>query len=737
MDIDRGCPTGLELAQPQSNAADPRVFVRQNKAGHFSLELLVRGAKCAGCLSKIENGVKAISGIENARLNLSTGRFTADWADTKFDPRQIVQTIVDLGYGAIPFQSQIGNSLQDKEAQNLLLAMTVAGVAMMFVMMFSQPIWMAAIYGEMGEGTRTLFHWLSALVALPAGLYAGMPFFSSAYNSLKKGHTNMDVPISLALILTAALSVYSTAKHGEHAFFDAIVMLEFFLLIGRYLDHRLRQKSRIAAQELMALQAVTAQRIGANGEATSVAVSNIAPNDLLIILPGDRIPVDGIVETGTSQADFSMINGETAPVLIGVGQKLLAGVLNLSGSITLRASAKSDDSFLAEIARLIEAGEQSKSQYVRLADKAAAAYVPLVHGAALLTFLGWLVVGGGFEQAIWNACAVLIITCPCALGLAVPAVQVVASGRLFKAGILVKSGDALERLAAVTHIVFDKTGVLTSGQPKWTNRAEIANEVIEIAVGLARASRHPLARALARAIGPGPAITGANEVPGYGIEATIGGNLVRMGRAEWVGASQTTSNESELWFKNGGATAIRFSFEDSLRADTIATITAIKAMGIKVEVLSGDKLEVVEKTAKEAGIAEFRGAQSPFEKAARLDELANNGAKVMMVGDGLNDAPALARAFVSMAPGAAADASQSAADLVFQGEKLDAVREAIVVGRLSKQRVLENFWFSAIYNLVTVPLAVLGMVTPPIAAIAMSSSSIIVSLNALRLHRYK
>jgi Cu2+-exporting ATPase len=734
---DRGCPTGLDIARPLTNAADPKIFVRQAKDGDFSLELLVKGAKCAGCLSKIENGLLALDGIKGARLNLSTGRLTTKWQSANFDPQKIVQTIVDLGYGAIPFQSQIGNSPVDKEAQDLLLALTVAGVAMMFVMMFSQPIWMAAIYGEMGEGTRTLFHWLSAIVALPAGIYAGMPFFSSAYRALRKGHTNMDVPISLALILTAALSVYSTSNHGEHAFFDAIVMLEFFLLIGRYLDHRLRQRSRVAAQELLALQAVSAQKVMPNGETTSVAVNDITTNDLILILPGDRIPVDGIIETGTSQADFSMINGETAPVMIGEGQKLLAGVLNLSGVITIRAIAKSDDSFLAEIARLVEAGEQSKSLYVRLADKAARAYVPIVHSAALLTFLGWLMVGGGFEKAIWNACAVLIITCPCALGLAVPAVQVVASGRLFKAGILLKTGDALERLATVNHVVFDKTGVLTTGQPKWINRDEISEEIINSAVVLARASRHPLARSIARAVGPGPASTSANELPGYGIESIVDGVLVRMGRAEWVGATQSTNNESELWFKSGSDPAVRFTFEDSLRPDAVATISAIRSMGIGVEVLSGDKLEVVQKSAHEAQISDFRGGQTPLDKAARLDELSKSGFKVLMVGDGLNDAPALARAFVSMAPGAAADASQSAADLVFQGEKLDAVREAIAVGRLSKQRVLENFWFSALYNLLTVPLAVFGLVTPPIAAIAMSSSSIVVSLNALRLHKVR
>lgn len=703
----------------------------------YALELLVRGAKCAGCLGKIENGVKAIKGVENARLNLSNGRFSVAWHEASLDPRQIVQTIVNLGYGAMPFQTEEANSQKDKDAHELLMSMTVAGVATMFVMMFSEPIWMANKYGEMGIGTRTMFHWLSALIAIPAGAYSGMIFFKSAWAALKNGHANMDVPISLAIILTAFLSLYSTANHGEHAFFDAIVMLEFFLLIGRYLDHRLRQRSRIAAQELMALQAVTAQKINQDGSIVSVAVNKIEEGDFLQILPGDRFPVDGTIIEGRTQGDFSMVSGETAPVLLDIGQEVRAGVLNLSGQVKLCATKKSDDSFLSEIARLIEAGEQSKSKYVRLADKAASLYVPLVHGAALLTFVGWLIIGSGFEKAIWNACAVLIITCPCALGLAVPAVQVVASGRLFKNGILVKSGDALERLASITNIVFDKTGVLTKGMPELSNKNEIPNDILQKAALLARASRHPLARAIARYAGPGPSVKNANELAGFGIEAQIDGKKARMGRAEWVGAAIDETSETELWFKIGDEPATRFSFEDVLRKDTAKTIKTLKAMGFEIEILSGDRIAAVKRIANEIEIANFKAGLTPFEKAQRLDELKAENKNALMVGDGLNDAPSLAKAHVSIAPGAAADASQSASDMVFQGEELSAIIEAITVSRLAKKRVLENFWFSAIYNLVTVPVAIIGLVTPQFAAIAMSTSSIIVSLNALRLYQAK
>jgi P-type Cu2+ transporter len=384
---------------------------------------------------------------------------------------------------------------------------------------------------------------------------------------------------------------------------------------------------------------------------------------------------------------------------------------------------------------LIEAGEQSRSLYVRLADKAAEVYVPLVHGAALLTAVVWLWIGADPRTAIMNACAVLIITCPCALGLAVPAVQIVATGQLFRRGILVKSGDALERLANVRHVAFDKTGVITLGQPKLINGAEIEPDDLAAAALLARASRHPLARALAREAGPGPAIKGTQEIAGCGVEADWEGTRARLGRAAWCGAPEASSEETELWFTRQGHAPLRFAFEDSVRVDARATVNALSEMNISQEILSGDREEAVRRAANEAGIAQFRAELHPADKAAALALLGTQGTKSLMVGDGLNDAPALAAAYVSMAPGAAADASQSAADLVFQGDKLDSVRASIQMAQLAKARILENFAFSALYNLIAAPLAMFGLVTPFIAAIAMSSSSIIVTLNALRLVR--
>lgn len=693
----------------------------------------MRGARCAGCLRKIETGVAALPGVAQARLNLTTGRLSVTWQDDRIDPRTIVQRVIDLGYQAQPFDPGKAQAIIDQEGRHLLICMAVAAFAAMNIMMFSVPIWSAHFNGEMEEGTRTMFHWISACIALPTAAYAGMPFFKSAWNALKKGRANMDVPISLGVLLASGLSVAETVRGGEHAYFDAVAMLLFFLLIGRYLDHALRQKARQAARDLLALQAVTASRLEPDGTAVSVAVGEIRPGDQVIILPGDRIPVDGTILEGVSEADFSLLTGETAPVALGQGQKVRAGALNLSGRLVLAASARSDDSFLAEIARLVEMGEQSKSIYVRWADKAAKLYVPVVHAAAFLTAVTWLLLGAEPRVAILNACAVLIITCPCALGLAVPAVQVVASGRLFKRGILLKSGDALERLAEIDFIAFDKTGILTLGQPRLRGEAVIAEATLAQAALLARASRHPLARAIARAAGPGPAIEDAREVPGCGVEAQIDGLRARLGRATWVGIEDAQSEETELYFAIQGQSPVRFCFEDTLRPDAIETIQALKVRGFQPIILSGDRKGAVARAALATGIETFLGELTPFEKAAYLDGLNAQGHHVLMVGDGLNDAPALAKAFVSIAPGTAADASQSAADLVFQGDQLGSVIEAIEVARTAKKRVMENFWFAALYNFIAAPIAMLGLVTPFIAAIAMSSSSIIVTLNALRL----
>ena len=707
--------------------ADLGAFLRTGEDGRTSLDLLVPDARCAGCMSKIEREVRALSGVTAARLNLTQKRLTVEFAGGG-DPTGVVETLRRLGYPATPYDPGQARAAHDREGRQLVLALAVAGFGVMNTMMFSVPIWAGLFGQELGPATRTVMMWFSGAVGAPCALYAGMPFFRSAWRSLKARRANMDVPISIGVLFTLAISFSETILGGRDAYFDAAVSLLFLLLIGRWLEHRLRARASSAAADILALQAPTATVLGPGDALTMRPLADVQPGDRLLLRPGERVPVDSRILSGASELDNSLLTGETAPVAVGLGADCRAGALNLSGTLRLVAMARSEDSAVAAIARLVEAGAQSKSRYVRLADKAAAIYVPVVHTVALLTFAGGWALGLGPREALIRAVAVLIVTCPCALGLAVPAVQITASARLFRRGVLVKSGAALERLAEVDHVVFDKTGVLTLGRPRLVDPMPRA---VAMAAPLARASRHPLARALAETAGPGPLATDVIEQAGQGVEGLIDGRRARLGRAGFLDVARAGS-ETELWFGFDGETRIRFHFADALRLDAAGTVADLIARGLTVEVLSGDLEGPVARAAEMVGIAVWRAGQTPQDKAARIDELTQAGRKVLMVGDGLNDAGALAKAHAAMAPGTALDASQNAADLVFSGEKLGAVTVAFDVARSARRRALENFGFAALYNALAAPAAILGLVNPFVAAIAMSGSSLVVTLNALR-----
>ncbi len=738
-----GCPSGLSAPTddevPPANLA---VFVRKGAHGDDVLELMVEGASCAQCIKKIEGGLLALPGVADARLNLSTKRLRVAWRPGALAPESIAATLARLGYAAAPFDPELAQQNVDEEGRFLLRCLAVAGFGAMNIMMFTTPVWFG---DDMGGDTRTLMHWFGALVAVPCGLYAAQPFFRSAWKALRAGRANMDVPITLAVVLTFAMSIAETAMGGAHTYFDGVTMLLFFLLIGRYLDHRLRERARTAAREILALQAVSARRVGSNGEIEAVASRDIAIGDRLLLAVGERALCDGVILEGASDLDCSMLTGETLPTPARAGDRILAGSINASRPITMRVEARAENSAVAELARLIEVGEQGRGRFVRIADRAAALYVPIVHGAAALTLIGWLVgplalqamgfdvADPGLRVALANAVAVLIITCPCALGLAVPAVQVVATGRLFKAGVLVRSGDALERLAQVDTVVFDKTGTLTLGKPKVVSAPDEA--ALIAAASLARVSRHPLSRALVEAAGPGAAVLGAIEIPGEGVEAQLDGKTARLGKRTFAAPSEGDANDGspELWFKRGDEKPVRFVFADALRADAAKAVAELSARGLRIEMLSGDRRGAVEVAALGVGIDDWRSGVTPAQKTARMQALRGLGRKALMVGDGLNDAAALAAAHASASPGHAVEASQAAADLVLQGDALMGLVVAIDVAKRAKRRAGENLAFSALYNVIAAPLAAAGFLTPLIAAVAMSSSSLIVTLNALRM----
>ena len=702
------------------------------------MTLTVGNVHCAGCIARIERTLRAEAGVTGARVNLGTRRLSLEWRAGETDPRKLMGIVAALGYPVAPFEAESADSPAHVAEKELLRSLAVAGFAAGNVMLLSVAVW-AGAFSDMEAATRDLFHWLSALIALPAVVYAGQPFYAGAWRALRAGAMSMDVPISVGVILASAMSLFETVRGGEHAYFDAAVTLLFFLLVGRYLDLRARAQARSTAENLLALGKTAAVVLESDGSRRSVPAADLVPGMRVLVMPGDRVPADGVLADGTTEVDTSLVTGETLPVKVTAGDRLFAGTLNLTAPAHLTVTAAGKDTLLAEIVRLMESAEQGRARYVRLADRVSRLYAPVVHILAILAFAGWVLVGGlAWQEALLIAVAVLIITCPCALGLAVPVTQVVASGLLLRRGIIVKSPDGLERLAAADTIVFDKTGTLTLGRPELATN-DVPEEDLTLAVSLACLSRHPLSRALTRAAGrlSVPAAHDVREVPGYGLEGRVGDAILHLGNRDWCGVAGDRAVDGgegpELWFSRSGCAPRRFVFADPPRPDAAATIARLKSAGYRIELLSGDRAPTVARMAAAVGIDEWRAACLPVDKVTRLNDLARDGRKVAMVGDGLNDAPALAAGFVSLSPASAADISQTAADLIFQGDGLAPVATAFATARATGRVVRQNLALAILYNLLAVPIAIAGLATPLVAAVAMSSSSLLVTVNALLL----
>ena len=720
------CPA-CAAAPERSEAAAVRPEGRLRR-----VELSLPSIHCAACISGVERTLDAEPGVAAARVNLTLKRASVTAEDTPGLETRLIAALAARGFEARPLDSAALEATRtDAAGRDLLARIGVAGFAAMNVMLFSISVWSGAT-----GTTRDLMHWISAAIAIPAVAFAAQPFFANALRALAARRLDIDVPISTAILLAAGVSLRETIGSGDQAFFEAALMLTFFLLVGRYLAHRTRAGARSAAAEIAALEVATAERIGPDGNRATVPLDAVRPGDLLAVAPGARIPVDGTVAAGRSEIDPSLLTGETMPEPVAPGAAVRAGMLNLSGALQVRAVALGEDTLLREIARLVEAAERSRGRYASLADRAARAYSPVVYVAAVAAVLGWGLSTHDWRLAVNVAAAVLIVTCPCALGLAVPAVLTAASGRLFRQGVLLKDGEALEKLAAVDAAVLDKTGTLTTGRPRLTNASELDPAVFAAAAALAAGSGHPLSRAIAAAaaeagVRPAP-VADLVEHPGLGSEATLDGRRVRLGRAEWTGGAGPL-DRTATWLRLGDEPAVALVFADAPRPEAAATVARLKAAGLSVTLLSGDAEGPVRALAESLGIGRWIARATPAGKVAELDALRAAGRRVLMIGDGLNDAAALAAAHVSISPASAIDASRSAADLIILGDRIDRAADALELARTARRRILENFALSFGYNLVAVPVALAGQVTPLIAALFMSASSIVVVLNAMRL----
>ena len=670
------------------------------------------GIHCAGCIARVEAALADIQGLHTARVNLSRKqvRVTAQ-PGTGAGPA--LSALQAAGYEAHELDHDALVPGKDRQARVLLNRIAVAGFAMMNVMVLSVAVWAGA-----GDATRLFFNWIAAAIALPALAYSAVPFFTSAFGALRRGRVNMDVPIALAIALAGLMSLYGTVyETGADAWFEAALSLTFFLLVGRYLDHRARASARSAAAELAALELPRATRL-IDGTHESISVSDIGVGDRIALAAGARAPVDGLSECA-GLIDRSALTGEATPIPISAGDPVCAGEVAIDIPLTLQATARAEDSTLRRLAALVEVAETGRHRYSGLADRAAQIYAPVVHLLAALTFAGWWLATGDLYLAIGTATAVLIITCPCALGLAVPMVTASFTGRLFRAGLLLKSRTALERLARIDCVLLDKTGTLTEGQ---AGLVPLDDDAAGVALSLANASGHPVSRSIAAALAHRvPAkLTRLKEHPGKGIGGFWRGKEVFLGRVDGRLALQIANQVIPLGTK------------EHLRKNARAMVKALMRQGFDVHLVTGDHHSHARALAQQIGIEQVHANHRPEDKAELVDRLSSGGRHVLMVGDGLNDTAAMARADASIAPASALDAARVAADGVLLSPDLAEIAAALSAAKRAVRRIRQNFALAIVYNVIAVPLAVSGLATPLIAAIAMSGSSISVVLNSVR-----
>ncbi|AHC73673.1 copper-translocating P-type ATPase [Candidatus Endolissoclinum faulkneri L5] len=702
--------------------------------GVIVTRLAIPEAHCAACIATIEKAISMVEGVIDVRVNLAERFVTVKWPSASINPDAIFNALDRAGYRA--------NLLEEIEItpdpilRRLLLALAIAGFASGNIMLLSVSIWSGA-----NDATRDLFHWISACIAIPTIIISGRPFFASALKAVVAKHLNMDVPISLAVILATGLSLHETLIGGLHTYFDASVTLLFFLLIGQTLNHMLRSRAGSALRTLDRTTPTGASVISSDGTITWTPLSRVVPGNKVLVSSGDRVPVDGIVIDGSSRVDLTIVTGESEAINISIGDTVTAGAVVLDSSLTLSAIRIGQASFLGEMRSMLELAENNRPAISNLADKAAALYAPAVHLIAVATFIGWWIVGKEFSQSLSTAITVLIITCPCALGLAAPIVQVIAAEVLLKYRILLREGNALEILANIDQIIIDKTGTITIPTIDNCCMKNFSKVALSVASTLARESHHPISKAIADSIGltTSVAIDHFSEHIGKGLEGMIDSQIWRLGKPNWALSDKAFFKYFSIDRRNASVLSCNgnlmgvFNMVDLPRPGADIAIAKMISLGLSPTLLSGDSEDRVANVARRIGITTWSSKATPDNKVNVIKMLQNKGHHVLMIGDGLNDAPAMAAADVSIAPGNASDVSRTVAEIIFLGKDMNAVVTAIMIARKAKQIMVQNLLFAFSYNAIAIPLAIACYATPLVAAIAMSASSIIVIANALRL----
>jgi len=740
-------PAGDENLAALDAPAYQQGVVQTRPDGTREVSLLLEGITCAACIWLVERRLLALPGVVSASVNFSTLRAYVRWDATRLALSELIGAVRTIGYDARPFDAERAESRRKAEGRQALWRLFVAAFGMMQVMMYAVPVYIAD--GDMTADIEGLMRWASLLLTAPVVAFSSVPFFAGAWRDLRARTAGMDVPVALGIAVAFGASVVATLGGQGEVYYDSVTMFVFLLLAARHLEAIARARSSGALDRLASLLPAFATRLSANGATTRrVAVAELVRGDRVVVGPGEVVPADGIVEQGESELDEALLSGESMPVLRRSGEAVTGGSTNVSSRLVVRVERVGADTVVAGITRLIERAGAEKPRIARIADRIAGRFVLLILGLALAAAIAWSLVDP--ERALPIAVAILVITCPCALALATPAALAAATGSLMRLGVLVARGHALESLSHATHFVFDKTGTLTTGRLSLVGVMPLGargrDECLALAAALEADARHPVARALVQAAADGVPLRGrvnaGRDVAGEGVEATVQGRPMRIGRPDFVAELHGQPLPAELGFVAGHVQVVAlgddqgwialFTFSDGIRSEARGLVRALRAEGRTVCLLSGDREQVARHVAQELGIDVVRAGARPEDKVAFVRDLQRDGAVVAMVGDGVNDAPVLAQAQVSVALGSGADIAQIHADVVLAAGGIGRLHDTLVVARRCERVIAQNLAWAVLYNAVAVPAAVLGLVSPLLASIGMAASSAIVVGNALR-----
>ena len=728
-----------------------KTFVRDLGESEREAALVVDGITCAACIWLIEQHVARQPGVIGVEINFASRRARVRWSEARTKLSAVLAAIAAIGYVAHPYDTARSEELARKERRSALWRLFVAGFGMMQVMMYAVPVYLAG-EGDMTADIESLMRWASLALTMPVVFYSAAPFFRGALRDLGLRRVGMDVPVALGVGAAFLASVWATFSASGEVYFDSVTMFVFFLLGGRYLEMSARQRAVSVTEALAKLMPSFVGRVSAYPDdraVEQVMAADLQPGDVVLVRPGETIPADGRVVEGESCTNEALLTGESAPVAKSAGSPVIGGALNVDSPMYVRVEQVGEATRLAAIIGLMERASLEKPHIVQLADRIAGRFIQaLLLVAAGVAVVWWFIDPG---KALWITVSVLVVTCPCALSLATPVALTIASGALARAGLLVTRSHAIETLARATHFVFDKTGTLTYGRPALLEVLLLGGldgaACTTLAAGIEHASEHPLGVALREAAGgAAPPVPGAANTPGCGMQASVDGRMLRIGRPDWAGALHGQALPEEACaLLAGGDTVVAladekewlalFRFGDGIRPEASAMVSALREAGLRLVLLTGDAAPVAERVAQALGIDEVRAGASPQDKHAYVESLQQQGAVVAMVGDGVNDAPVLAQAQVSVAMGGGSQLARTQADLVLLSENLEHLARGHQLARFSLRVIRQNLVWSFAYNFIALPLAMLGFVTPWMAGIGMSGSSLLVVLNSLRLQK--